>query len=109
MSLDISFKCDHCGMGDDDYFNITHNLNKMADKAGIYNVLWRPEEIGVLYAKDMVPILEEGLSKLKSNPEKFKKYNPENGWGSYDGLISFSERVLKFCIEHPNMKVSAYR
>jgi signal transduction histidine kinase len=27
--------------------NITHNLNIMADKAGIYQHLWRPEEIGI--------------------------------------------------------------
>jgi hypothetical protein len=26
--------------------NITHNLNKMADAAGIYEACWRPEEIG---------------------------------------------------------------
>ena len=26
--------------------NITHNLTKMADAAGIYMVCWRPEELG---------------------------------------------------------------
>ncbi len=26
--------------------NITHNLGEMADKAGIYYALWRPEEKG---------------------------------------------------------------
>lgn len=27
--------------------NITHNLGRMADEAGIYKHLWRPEEIGM--------------------------------------------------------------
>lgn len=30
--------------------NITHNLNRMADEAGIYEHVWRPEEIGVTTA-----------------------------------------------------------
>lgn len=27
--------------------NITHNLGKMAEAAGIYHALWRPDEIGI--------------------------------------------------------------
>ncbi len=30
--------------------NVTHNLNKMAGEAGIYEALWRPEEIGITHA-----------------------------------------------------------
>jgi hypothetical protein len=32
--------------------NITHNLNRMADEAGIYGVIWRPEENGIETAAD---------------------------------------------------------
>ena len=50
--------------------NITHNLNKMAEEAGIYKCLWHPYE---LYenptAGMLVPHLEAGLLKLKSHPE----------------------------------------
>lgn len=28
--------------------NITHNLNNMAKEVGLYEVLWRPEEMGLL-------------------------------------------------------------
>jgi hypothetical protein len=34
--------------------NITHNLGKMADEAGVYEALWRPEEIGVKTAFDLI-------------------------------------------------------
>jgi hypothetical protein len=30
--------------------NITYNLNKMAKEVGLYEVLWRPEEIGITTA-----------------------------------------------------------
>jgi len=48
--------------------NITHNLNTMADKAGIYNCLWRPDENNFKYAKDIIPILEKGSQDLKNRP-----------------------------------------
>jgi len=31
--------------------NITHNLGAMAEAAGIYKHLWRPEEIGITKAQ----------------------------------------------------------
>jgi len=55
--------------------NITHNLGEMADKAGIYKALWRPEEIGAKYAKDIIEIVEKGLSDLKARPEYFEQFN----------------------------------
>ena len=62
--------------------NITHNLGAMAREAGLYMALWRPDELGILQAKDLIPLLEADLPGLKNNPEVFKKLNPENGWGT---------------------------
>lgn len=67
--------------------NITHNLNTMADKAGIYYHLWRPEEINIKFASELIKPLEKGLKKLKSKPEYFEKYNASNGWGYRDMMI----------------------
>jgi hypothetical protein len=89
--------------------HITHNLGKMAKEAGIYEVLWRPEEIGIDKASDMIPFLEKGLETLKSDPERFKEFNPENGWGSYEGLLVFAVDTLAACKEHPDARVSASR
>jgi hypothetical protein len=89
--------------------NITHNLIKMAKEAGIYEVLWRPEEIGVDKASDMIPYLEKGVEALKSDPKRFKEFNPENGWGSYEGLLMFATDTLVTCMEYPNASVSAHR
>jgi hypothetical protein len=89
--------------------NITHNLNTMADKAGIYKHLWRPDEIGVERAEQLIEPLETGLALLKSDPERFKRFNPKNGWGTYEGLISFVQDYLEACKKFPGATVSVWR
>ena len=34
--------------------NITHNLGLMAEEAGIYQPLWRPEELGIKTAAGLI-------------------------------------------------------
>ena len=89
--------------------NITHNLNKMADEAGIYKHLWRPEEIEITKAAQLIEPLREGLSLLLSDPERFKKFDPENKWGDYHGLVNFVREYLAACEENPNASVSVSR
>ena len=89
--------------------NITHNLNTMATEAGIYEYLWRPDEIGVTHATELIEPLRQGLHKLKSEPEKYKKFNPDNGWGTYEGLIRFVENYLNACYEYPNATIEVDR
>lgn len=89
--------------------NITHNLGKMAGEAGIYKHLWRPEEIDITTAEQLIVPLREGLDLLKSDPERFKTFNPENGWGDYGGLVDFVTEYLEACTEYPNAKISAWR
>ena len=81
--------------------NITHNLNTMASQAGIYEHLWRPDEIGITKAKELIDPLREGLHKLKSEPEMYKAFNPSNGWGSYEGLVRFVSNYLDACCKLP--------
>ena len=89
--------------------NITHNLNKMADEAGIYKHLWRPEEIEITKAAQLIEPLREGLSLLLSDPDRFKKFEPENKWGDYDGLVDFVREYLAVCEENPNASVNVSR
>ena len=89
--------------------NITHNLNDMAEEAGIYQALWRPEEIGVTKAEQLIPLLEAGLEKLLADPGRFKAFNPENGWGDYEGLCKFVFAYLAACKENPDAEVEVCR
>jgi len=89
--------------------NITHNLNTMAEAAGIYDCLWRPEEIGITYAAQLIDPLSHGLQELCRNPERFLPLNPPNGWGDYEGLVSFVEKYLLACIKYPAAIVEVSR
>jgi hypothetical protein len=89
--------------------NITHNLNGMANAAGIYQALWRPEEIGITHAHQLIPILEKGLEKLLADPEEYKSFNPANGWGDYEGLVTFVENYLESCRQYPDAEVEVSR
>ena len=85
--------------------NITHNLNKMAEEAGIYKHLWRPEEIGVTKAQQLIAPLRAGLELLKADPARFEKHNASNGWGMYEHFVPFVENYLAACEENPDATV----
>lgn len=92
--------------------NITHNLGKMASMADLYYPLWRPEEYHegpLVYAKDLVPVLEKGLKTLITDREYFEGFNPSNGWGDYDGFVQFVKEYLDACKDNPNCTIAAYR
>ena len=89
--------------------NITHNLNVMADEAGIYYAMWRPEEIGAERARDIVGILEKGLADLKARPNYFAKFNASNGWGLYENFVPFVEEYLAACKQYPSAKIGVSR
>lgn len=123
MSLDVYLTspiedkcCPHCCRpigktgGEQVYWaNITHNLNKMAGAAGIYEALWRPEEIGIKKARHLIAPLTIGLEKLMSDPEKYKAFNSPNGWGMYEHFVQFVGRYLQACTENPDADVSVSR
>jgi hypothetical protein len=89
--------------------NITHNLNKMAGEAGIYECLWRPDEIGVTKAAQLIEPLRAGLAKLIAEPDRFRAFNPANGWGTYEGLVDFVQEYLSSCEENHDADVRVSR
>lgn len=114
MSLDVYLKADYCkccGLGGQTLFssNITHNLNKMAAEAGIYEACWRPEESSIEEAEQLIKPLSEGLELLKSDPERFKKFNSPNGWGMYEHFVIWVEEYLEACEEYPEAIVEVWR
>lgn len=86
--------------------NITHNLKKMAEEAGIYMCLWHPQKIGITKASQLIVPLTKGIQLMKSDPDRFTKYNPENGWGSYLHFIPWIEIYLRECELNPEAEVS---
>lgn len=89
--------------------NITHNLSKMADEAGIYEALWRPDEHGMTHAHQLIEPLRAGLAKLKADPEHYETFNAPNGWGMYHHFVPFVEDYLGACEKYPDAKVRVSR
>ena len=89
--------------------NITHNLTRMADETGIYKHLWRPEEIGITQAKQLIRPLTVGLALLRSDERRFAAFSAPNGWGTYDDLCKFVAAYLNACEEHPNATIRVSR
>ena len=89
--------------------NITHNLNDMAKELGAYQYIWRPDENGIATAKELEHHLKSYISELKNNPDKYKKFNPSNGWGTYEYLLEFIENYHKACVKYPNANIVAER
>lgn len=89
--------------------NITHNLVEMADAAGIYKALWRPEEIGITKASQLIEPLEKGLALLLADPDKYKQFDSPNGWGLYVNFVPFVQRYLNACKEYPHAIIRVSR
>ena len=102
MSLDVYLHqpaCDKCGQRASGGYsaNITHNLNRMAEEAGIYQHLWRPEEVAITHARQLIEPLRAGIALMKADPERFIAFEPANGWGRYIHFVPWLERYLAAC------------
>lgn len=100
------------------HINITHNLAKMAKECqpvtycsnglhhpmqySLYQLLWHPEQIGTINpSEEYEDNVIQCYKRLLEEPDFFKKYNPENGWGSYDQLL---EGTRNFMLALENIK-----
>jgi hypothetical protein len=89
--------------------NITHNLGLMAEEAGIYQPLWRPEELGIKTAAGLIEPLRAGLALLEQDPERFRAFNSPNGWGLYEHFVPFVRDYLNACEANPDAVVTVGR
>lgn len=107
MSLDVTLRNEK---GDEVYTdNITHNLNTMAKEAGIYMHLWRPDEILIAHAHQLIEPLTVACALLATEKSRFTPHNPANGWGAWDNLLLFCANYLQACKDNPDALVSVSR
>lgn len=89
--------------------NITHNLTGMADAAGIYGALWRPDEHGITTARQVAEVLRTGIKLMKAHRERFERFDSPNGWGTYERFVPWCQKYLAACDEHPDATVRVSR
>lgn len=98
------------------HVNITHNLAKMAKQCevngvSLYTLLWYPDEVlingkpSISYCQNILILYIE----LKAHRETYEKFNPSNGWGSYDSLLNALKKIAMCFINNyiSDLKVEA--
>ena len=114
MSLDISL---YCGKLEIDSLNVTHNLNTMVSNIPcgknltLYEVLWRPNELtGLLNkAKELITPLETARLFMLDNESFLKTFEPDNGWGTFNGLFVTVSKLLFMCEQAPEADIQRCR
>ena len=81
--------------------NVTHNLGRMARQVPwLYQAVWMPDEHD-MEADNVLEAVSNGLAHLLENPYTYKKFEPETGWGTYEGFCKF---LLDYAIALGNNK-----
>lgn len=96
MSYDIDFRVKaegterYLSVGDCTA-NTTWNVRKMIEVST--GLPWKNCENNGL-CKDVIPSIEKGYSELTNHPDKYKKYEAENGWGTVEGTKRFFKTII---------------
>ncbi len=87
----------------DEYFNYTYNLGRFFRDFGVRPTGWDGMNAGALafiIANAFPEITVEKLGNLDA-------YNPNNGWGTWQGATTWLADVMVACLENPDATVEA--
>ncbi len=96
----------------------THNMVKMANEIPVrcikdkpitaFCYIWDPHNLGIFLAKDMIEPLHIIISSMLLEYDSLIKFNPENGWGSYNVFLRFLVDYFLACKENPESYIEVY-
>lgn len=97
MSYEIDFRVKVDGVDKyvsvgDCYANITWNVREMIERST--GLEWKNEANNGL-CKDVIPKIEHGYGELLKYPQKYRKYESRNGWGTVEGCTQFFADILQ--------------
>lgn len=71
--------------------------------------MWRPEEIGITKASQLIGPLTDGIELLESDETRFAACDASNGWGKYEHFVPWVRSYLEACKRHPDATVTVSR
>ena len=83
--------------------NISHCYRPIAAKAGIDQYIWRPFELGINKAEQLIEPLQIGLTLLETVPAQFETFPRE----SFHQFVGQVRTYLEACKANPDAEVSA--
>lgn len=71
--------------------NITWNVRELIKWSSGWNIKNEDSNGDVL---PWIKMIEHGISELENHPDKYKKYEASNGWGTVSGTLNFYHRCF---------------
>ena len=93
MSLDVSISAKREMIIYDT--NITYNLADMYYKCIDKEKGFK--KLNGMNCKEALPIINNAIQDMLNNADEYRKLNPKNGWGSYEGLLSNLQEMRNCC------------
>lgn len=53
------------------------------------------KQLNDLSRNECIELLQDGIKHMEQNPQIYKKLNPENGWGDYEGALDVLVKILE--------------
>ena len=88
--------------------SISSFFTEMAGAAGVYRQVWRPEELGIEKASQLIEPLRAGIYRMEDSQKKFRSLNGTEKWETSDRFRQFLSEYLRACEQHPDADVYAY-
>ena len=107
MSYDIFLTTPKNRDEDSEVGNMTSNIRPMYDKAFGVND-WK-DVVDGRRAGSVVQEIFLAYDEMKSNPKEYKKLNPENGWGDYEGALEYLYKLLRESCQWPECTIYIHR
>jgi len=98
MSLDVSISAKREMIIYDT--NITYNLADMYYKCIDKEKGFK--KLDGMNCKEALPIINNAIQDMLNNADEYRKLNPKNGWGSYEGLLSSLQEMRNCCENNPD-------
>jgi hypothetical protein len=81
-------------------WNITYNLAPMFRHED--DLVDSLRTLNGLTGKDAGPLCLAALTRLIKDPEHYQAMEPDNGWGTYDGAVSFLCEIATASFANPS-------
>ena len=99
MSLDLYLKCPCCKK-EVWASNYTYNVSPMW-----YAIFPNHDQmlpIEGMSGVESLTVLGRAIDALRADPEKFRKMDPSNSWGSYQTFLAWVETLFESAREYPD-------
>ena len=102
MSYDIRFavKVDgadnvYAVIGEPEFASPTYNNRDIF----VNSMNWNYHQSEWYKLLEIIPYVERGIHELQFNREKYKQFEPDNGWGGIDSSLKALQSIMKWITE----------